>query len=154
MLSRLLPQRIDNNYGGYKLALWLFGLLVLMKAAVGLNCILNGAYVASHADGIPLATFTPGGAQTVVSLFALWGVSQLIICLLCVLLLVRYRAMVPCMFALLILESLSRRVILLVMPPFKTGASGGSYVQLVVLALMVVGLALSLRSRGAPQAQG
>jgi hypothetical protein len=73
MLNRLLPQRIDNTYGGYRLGLWLFGLLVLMKAAIGLNSIFNGTNVASHADGNPLETISPGGAQSMDSLFALRG---------------------------------------------------------------------------------
>ena len=42
MLQRLLPHRVDNTYRGYKLALWLFGLLMLMKGVIGVNSILNG----------------------------------------------------------------------------------------------------------------
>ena len=60
--------------------------------------------MASSADGIPLHTFTPAGAQAVVSLFAIWGLAQLIICLLCILALVRYRSIIPFMFVLLLLD--------------------------------------------------
>lgn len=151
MLNQLLPRHVDNTYHGYKLALWLFGLLVFMKAGISLNSIFNGYSVASSADGIPLDTFTPAGAQAVVSLFAAWGLAQLIICLLCVLVLARYRAMIPFMFALLLLEHLSRRLIFQVMPIVRTGTPPGFFVNLVLLALMVVGLALSLRSRDSRQ---
>lgn len=145
MLNHLLPRQIDNTYHGYKLALWLFAVIVFMKTTISLNAIFNGRSVASSADGIPLDTFTPAGAQAVVSLFAAWGLAQLIICLLCILVLARYRALVPFMFALLVLEHLSRRLIFLVMPIVKTGTSPGFFVNLILLALMVVGLALSLR---------
>jgi hypothetical protein len=148
MFTQILPRQVDNTYRGYKLALWLFGLLVLMKTSISLGTIFNGRDAAISADGIPLDTFTPAGARAVVSLFALWGLSQLMICLLCVLVLVRYRAMVPFMFALLLMEHLSRRLILQIMPIATTGAPPGYFINLGLLALMILGLALSLWSRG------
>ena len=153
MFKQLFPQRVDNTYRGYKLALWFFALVVLMKVAMSLNSIFNGYFVASSADGIPLDTFTAAGAQTVVSLFAIWGLAQLVICLLCILVVVRYRSMIPFMFALLLLEHLSRKLILHFLPVAKTGSPPGFSVNLVLLALIVVGLALSLRSQDNPQAQ-
>jgi hypothetical protein len=152
VLNRLLPRQVDNTYHGYKLALWLFALVVLVKVAMSLNSIFNGHKVASSADGIPLDTFTPAGAQAVVSLFAAWGLGQLILCLLCIVVLARYRALVPFMFALLLLEHLSRRLIFFVMPIVRTGTPPGLFVNLALLALMVVGLALSLRSHDSPPA--
>lgn len=148
MLGQIFPQRIDNTYRGHKLALWLFGVIVLMKVAMSVNSIFNGHTVATSADGIPLDTFTPAGAQAVVSLFAIWGLAHLVICVLCIVALVRYRAMVPFMLVLLLLEHLSRRLILYVMPIVRVGTPPGFIVNLVLLTLMIVGLALSLWSRG------
>ena len=99
-LDQLLPPRIDNTYRGYRLALWLFALLLFMKIAISLNSVFNGYSVATSADGIPLETFTSAGAQVVVSLFALLGLAHFMICLVCILVLVRYRSMIPFMFAL------------------------------------------------------
>jgi len=152
VLNRFLPRQVDNTYRGYKLALWLFALLVLMKLGISLNSIFNGYFVASSADGIPLHTFTAAGAQAVVSLFAIWGLSQLIICLLCILVLVRYRSMIPFMFALLLLEHLSRKLILQLMPIVHSGTAPGVFVNLVLVSLMIVGLALSLPNRMKPDA--
>ena len=143
MLDRALPRSLDDTYRGHKLALWLLGLVVFGKIAIGLNSIFNGYSVASTADGIPLDTFTADGARAVVSLFAIWGLSQLLFGLLGVLALVRYRSLVPFMFALLLLEHLSRKAILLFLPVVKTGTPPGSAVNLVFLSLMIVGLALS-----------
>jgi hypothetical protein len=145
MLNQLLPQRVDNTYRGYKLALWLFGVVVFMKVGMSLVSIFNGYSVASGPDGIPLDTFSSAAARTVVSLFALLGLSHFMICLLCILVLARYRGMIPFMFALLLLEHLSKKLILQVMPIVRTGTPPGFYVNLVPLVLMIVGLALSLR---------
>ena len=147
MLNQLLPLRVDNTYRGHKLALWLFASIVFMKVVMSFNAIFNGRMVATSADGIPIDTFTPAGAQAVISFLAAWGLAQLIICLACIVVLARYRALVPFMFALLALEHLSRRLIFLLMPVARTGTPPGSFVNVVLLALMVVGLALSLRRR-------
>ncbi len=154
MFDQILPLRADNTYRGYKLALWLFAVVVFMKAAIGLNSIFNGHKVAISADGIPLDTFTPTGARAVVSLFALLGLSHLVICALCVLVLARYRSLVPFMFALLLVEYLVRRLILLFLPIPRIGTPPGSFVNLGLFVLMAVGLALSLWRRDNPQTRG
>jgi len=148
MVNELLPKRIDNTYRGAKLAPWLFALLLLLKTVISLNSIFNGYSVATSADGIPLDTFPPGAAQTIVSDFALWGLSQFMLCLLGILVLARYRSMIPFMFALLLLEYSSRKLILHFLPVVKIGTPPGFYVNLILLTLMIVGLALSLWSRG------
>ena len=150
MLDRLLPQRFDNDYHGHRLALWLFGLLVLVKVAIAFGSIFNGYEAASSADGIPLDTFTPAGAQAVVTLFALLGLLDLVLCIVCVLALVRYRTMIPLMFALFLLEYAGRRLILLVMPIASTGRPPGLFINLALVAVMIGGLALSLWNRRSP----
>ena len=147
MLDQLLPRRIDTTYRGHKLALWLFALLVLLKTGIGLGSIFNGHNAASSADGIPLDTFPPAAAQTVVSLFALLGLSHFMVCLLCILVLARYRALVPFLFGLLLLDHLSRKLILYFLPIPRTGTPPGSIISLVLLGLMIAGLALSLWKR-------
>ena len=144
MYSQLLPQRIDNTYRGHKLALWLFGLLVLIKTAMSVNSIFLGHKVATSADGIPLDTFPPAAAETIVAMFAIWGLAHLMICLLCVLVLVRYRALIPFMFLFLLVEHLGRKLILQFISIARTGTPPGSFVNLALLAVMIVGLALSL----------
>jgi hypothetical protein len=69
------------------------------------------------------------------------------ICLLCILVLVRYRSIVPFMFAFLLLENLSRKLLLQFVPMVRTGTPPGFYLNLGLLTLMIVGLALSLRSQ-------
>src|SRR5512134_327648 len=137
MFDRLLPPRIDNAYRGHRVALWLFGVVVFMKTSIGLGTIFNGRNAAITADGIPLDTFTPAGAEAFVSVFAIWGLAQLTIGLLCILVLVRYRAMVPFMFALVLLEHLGRKLILFAMPIARTGTPPGFLINLALVALMI-----------------
>jgi hypothetical protein len=151
MFGQFLPRQIDNTYRGQTPALWLFAILLLMKTAMSLNSIFNGYSVATTADGIPVDAFTPAGAQAVVSLFAIWGLGHLVISLIGVGVLIRYRSLVPFMFALLLLEHLSRRLIHHFLPIVKTGTPPAVYVNAGFLALMITGLALSLWRRSSPQ---
>ncbi len=147
MQNRILPRQFDNDFRGHKLALWLFGAVIVVKLGISLGTIFNGHEAASSADGIPLDTFTPAGAQAVVSLFAIWGIAQLVICLICILALVRYRAMIPLLFALLLLEHLGKKLSLLFLPIAKTGSPPGSIINLMLLGAMIIGLALALQHR-------
>jgi hypothetical protein len=147
MLTALFPKSIDNDCRGQTLALWLFGLLVLLKSVIGVNSILHGAMVAGSADGIPLDTFTAAGARTVISLFALLGLAHLVMCLWCALVLVRYRAIVPLMIALFLLEQLGGKLIHQFLPIPRTGNPPGSIVTLVLYGLTLVGLTLSFWRR-------
>ena len=149
MLQRLFPPRVDNTFRGHGLALWLFGVLILMKGGIGFGTIFNGRSAATTADGIPLDTFSPAGAQAFLAMMAAWGLSQVMLNLLGLLVLVRYRALVPFMFALLLLEHLCRRLIFQVLPIASAGTSPGYFVNLASAAVMIVGLVLSLWNRDA-----
>ena len=142
--STLLPPVIDNRYGGRTSALWVFGLIILMKVAMSVNSIFNGWDVAQNADGLPLGSYPPDAAQTIVALFALFGLGHLVLCTLCILVLVRYRSLVAFMFAVLLVEHLSRKAILQFLPIVRTGAPPASAINWVVLVLMLAGLGLSL----------
>ncbi|HYL91086.1 MAG TPA: hypothetical protein VEU32_20210 [Burkholderiales bacterium] len=146
MLELLLPARVDNTYRGHKLALWLFGLAVLAKLAIGFGSVFNPYQAASKADGIPLDTYPAAAAQAIVSLFALLGWLHIVLGVICIVVLARYRAMVPLMLALLIVESLGRRAIVMLMP-IERSVSSGTVVNLVILAVMIVALLLSLLKR-------
>ena len=144
MLNDFLPQHADNAYHGHKLALWIFALIVLMRAVQSLNSFLNARTTARYADGIPLHTYTPAAEQTTASLFSLMGWYSFIICLVCILVLFRYRSLVPVMFAFLLLQSLGGRLIPYFLPIIRVGTPPGIYVNWILLAFMVVGLALSI----------
>ena len=153
MFNPLLSRQFDNTYRGHKLALWLFALIVSVRIAQGLFVIFGGYSVVSSADGIPLDTYTPAAAQTVVSLSALLGLYLFLIGLLCILVLVRYRSMISFMFALLLLQHLGKSLIFHFLPIARIGAPPGPAVNLVLLALMIVGLVLSLWNQDSPQGQ-
>lgn len=155
VLGRFLPRELDNDYRGSRIALWLFGALVLLKMAVALGCIFNGRQAASSADGIPIDTFGPQGARAVVSMFAVWGLAQVIIGLVCIAALVRYRSFVPFLFALLLVEHAGRKLIFYLLPIAKSaGTPPGFFINAAMFAVELIGLALSLTYTRRDQGRG
>lgn len=147
MIDELLPAQADNTYHGRTAALYMLALVLFMKGGIGLGTIFHGRTAAVDADGIPLAAFGAGGAQAFLSLFAAWGLAQVTIVVLGVIVLTRYRSLVSLMFVVLLAEHVLRRLIFLVIPIPREGAPPGLYINLVIIAVMAVGLVLSLRRR-------
>lgn len=153
MIQALIPKRADNTYSGHKLALWLFGFIVFFKTAIGGGTLFNGRAAAMNADGIPLDTFGSAGAQAFISIFAAWGLSQLMLSAIAILVLVRYRSLVPFMFVLLLVEHVVRRVIFIVLPMPRVGAAPGFWINMALVGIMAVGLLLSLKPYSIPQSR-
>lgn len=145
MLGRLFPSPSDFSYRGSRVAVWLAAVLVVVKVAIALGAIFNGRFAASVADGIPLDTYTPAGAQTVLALFGHLGLSQLALGVVGLLVIVRYRALLPCFLLLLVVEHLGRKGLAWLLPIERVGGAGGGLVSGVLFALLLVALALSLR---------
>ena len=145
MLDRLFPAQADNRFDGHRSALWLLGLFVALKIVMSVNSIVNTASVAAGADGFPLDRFGPEAARAVLMLFAIVAVGQLALAAVALTALIRYRALVPFVYLVLLVEQLARRAVVQSYAVERTGAgSAGSYVTLALIALLALGLALSL----------
>lgn len=147
ILSRLFPARIDNAYQGSKMALWIFGLIVAVRITQSVMLFANGYSIVQSADGVPLETYPPAAAQTIVAMFALSSVNRLIIALICVVVLVRYRRAVPLMFVVLMLIYLGGQLIGRVSPIVRVGRPPAVMMNLTLFGLTLIGLALSLWKR-------
>lgn len=155
MFSRIFPRQFDNAYRGYRFAIWLFIPIVIVKLGMGANSLFNTRFVATSADGIPLDNYGGGGADAVIAFFAVWGLGQMLLALFGILVLIRYRTMIPLMYLLFLTEQLARKAIFFVHPIASSGAqmtaatglSVGTLVNYGLLAAMVIGFVLSLQSR-------
>jgi len=144
MFERVLPRSIDNTFTGQKPAVWLLALLLFVKIAQSVSVLFGGASVIRGADGIPLDTYTPPAAQTILSLWAFLGFTRLLIYLFGVLVLFRYRSLVPFMFGLLLVHDAGRYLVLHFLPIVRVGSPLGPTANAILTALTIVGLVLSL----------
>jgi hypothetical protein len=153
MIGRIFPAQFDNDYRGHWLAIWLLGFLVLSKLFMGLNVAglnpwVSSEYVLKNADAIPVETFNADVQSLVLFLFSAWGLALFVLSLLGLLVLVRYRAMIPLMYLLLAIEQIGRKVLATAHPitrAVEPGAiSTGVLINWGFTAALVVGLLLSL----------
>jgi hypothetical protein len=158
MFTRIFPRAFDNDYRGYRVAIWLFVPLVLIRLLMGVNFIWHPENVAVTADAIPLASYSRAAAAAVVSLYAQIGLYRLLLALLTALALLRYRGMIPLLYLLLLAELLGSRLLDGLYPIAKSGvasAMAGSALILAMLGLAAGGLLLSLLPiDSAPRADG
>jgi hypothetical protein len=119
-----------------------------MKAAQSLAIILRGHVTAMGADGIPLESYAPEASAAVVAVFAQGALWRLFFCLIGALVLIRYRAGLPLMFALFALNYVAAQVVFQWVPLPRVGTPVGPAVNFWLFVVMLVGLGLSLWQRG------
>jgi hypothetical protein len=158
MLNRIFPKQFDNIYCGYWLGLWLLVPVILATLAIGTNSIINTRYVAMSADGLPLDRFTGGGAEAVIALFAIVGLFRVTFALLGIAVMLRYRAMIPFMYILLLILELGGKALIWAHPIVRSDVATahlGSAFALGIQALTLVGFVFSLvRPRSQLAAEG
>jgi len=147
VFEKLLPERIDDTYRGRGLALWLLGLVASVKVVQTVAIICSPYSTLRDADGIPLESYPPDAVQTIVANWELSALGRLIISLLCILVLARYRSLVSFMLAVLAADYLGRELILYFTPITRVGNPPGPIVNLLLFALTLLGLALSIWKR-------
>jgi hypothetical protein len=150
MVRRLFPVQADNRFEGYRAALGLLGTFVALKLVMSVNSIVNTASIAAG-DGIPLESFGPAAAREVLTLFALMALGQLMLALVALTVLVRYRALVPLICLLLLAERIAGRLI--IWSRAEAGAESPPIVWIMAIALptlLILALLLSLIPRRLP----
>jgi len=154
MLDRLFPKQFDNDYRGYWLGIWILAPILLMKLAMGFNVAglnpwISNRQIAISADGLAIDSYGNEAASVVMFMFASWGLILLVLSLLGILVLVRYRAMVPLMYLLLGIEQFGRKAIGLLQPVASHPATAenltpGFIINAGFMAALLLGFVLSL----------
>jgi hypothetical protein len=141
IFETLLPAQANNVIGGSRLPFYFFVLI----AAIGLvrSCIhiLAPDGGAGSIAGMDLAV---SGANEVVFAFALWGSAQLVYALLQWVVILRYRSLVPLMWAVQFLETLLRMLVPRLKPVTFAHTPPGAYQNYIYLVLALPMMALSL----------
>ena len=154
MIRKIFPARFDNQFPGCPPGLWLFVPVVLVKLAIGSNSLFNTRFVAETVDGIALSRFPSEAASAVTAFFAIWGMGQVILALLGLLALLRYRAMIPFFYLLMVIEQVGRSSVFLIHPAAQMAGpalapsrASPTDMNAVMLIVLIIGLALSIAPR-------
>lgn len=154
MPGRLFPRSLTNDYQGSWAAPCLLAPVLIMKTVIGfnfsgLNPFVSVGEVLQTVDGVPLDTFSPEAAATIVDTASAWGMAQFALCLFVWLVVVRYRAGLPAAILVLLSEQLGRTGVgtaRLVAELLATPAmpAAGALINLGMTAFLTIALLLSL----------
>lgn len=108
VLEILIPSTVDNTIRGSKIPFYIFTLYAIISTVRSCIHLLSPDGGAGSIAGIDLSAT---GAEGIIFAFALWGSSQLLFALIQLLVVVRYRSLVPFMWLMLILEVLLRQLV-------------------------------------------
>jgi len=140
---RILPKQADNNFQGYRIAVIVFFLITLVTLARSCIHIFAPDGGASSIAGI--STSIEGGSN-IISLFALWGLSQLLIGFVYLIVFFRYKSLIPFMYILILAEYSGRELIGLVKPLATSHIPPGAIGDYIMIPLAATMLILSLKS--------
>lgn len=145
MLRKIFPHQVDNTYSGHKLGLYFFFLITLVT--IGRSCVhifaADGG--AQSIAAIPLDTYSQGGAEAVIFIFAQWGIAQLMVGFIYLLVAWRYRRLIPLMYVFLFFEWSSRIALGFFKSIETAGVAPAAIAQLVLVLLIPVMFFLSTR---------
>ena len=144
-MNTLLPRKVSNDYQGKPIARWVFLGITLVTIVRSLIHIFAADGGAQSIATIPLDSYSEAAAATVILMFSLWGLSQLLMGFVYWIVFCRYQALIPFMYVLLIFEYGMRIILGMLKPIVTTGtAPGGLVGNIVFVSISIVMLILSL----------
>ena len=144
---KVLPKEVNNNYEGRKIALYFFYLFTIMTVVRSLIHMFAPDGGAQTIATIPLDTFTNEGASTVILIFSLWGLSQLIMGIFYVIVSLRYKSLIPLMYLFILIEYLMRLILGTLKPIETSGTAPGAIINFIFPPLVLILFLLSINFR-------
>lgn len=149
MIEKIFPKQANNSFDGSRIAYWFFVVITVVTIGRSLVHMAAPDGGAQSIATIPLDSFMVNGANTVVLMFSLWGLSQLLMGLVYLAVLWRYQNLIPFMYLLIFLEY-SLRIVLGFKIPIETLSNApGGLANYIIAPLAVAMFFLSLINRKA-----
>jgi hypothetical protein len=146
IIDAILPEKITNEFKGHKLELYVFiGIVVLTLVRSCIHIFAPDGGAQSIA-GFPLNTYPEAASSMIILIFSLWGASQLLMGLVYLVVLIRYKGLIPFMYALILIEYLSRFLLGVFKPALSTHTVPGGVLDYIMIPLAIVMLSLSIRN--------
>ncbi len=144
-LNLLLPVRIENTFKGKKVSLWFFYILTGITLWRSHHHLFAADGGAQSIAAIPLSSYSTEASATVIGIFALWGLSQLIIGFIYLAACLKYKALIPLLYALGSIEYGLRAFYIGSYKPIETISDApGAMINVPLMIILITMLLLSL----------
>lgn len=143
-MKKLIPTTIENKIPSNKFVYYFCWLLVTFNLFRSLEHIFAEDGGAESIAGIPLSSYSDEAANNIVSIFAQWGFSQLVLACMLLLVVLKMRELIPLMLLIIALENILRGAVGLYKPLILGDAPPGAVSPIIGLVTLVV-LFISIR---------
>ena len=143
IVNRIFPRQVSNNFQGYRIASIIF--LLIIAVTIARSCVHIFAPDGGAGSIAGIIVSVEGGSN-IISLFALWGLSQLLMGFVYLVVYLRYKSLIPFMYLLIIAEYSGRALIGFTKPLQVTHIPPGAIGDYILIPLALIMLILSLKS--------
>ncbi len=145
MWNTLFPRAADNSYKGPAVVLWVLSLFVLKSLFAGSVHLFALDGGAQSIGSVALKQLSQAGADSVVTMFGMWGLEQLVIGLIAAVVLWRYKSLVSMIWLAYAVEYALRGLARTVTPGLLTSQTPpGAVADNLLIPLSIVMFLLSL----------
>ena len=137
-MKKLIPETIENKIPSNKFVYYFCWLLVTFNLFRSLEHIFAEDGGAESIAGIPLSSYSEEAANNIVSIFAQWGFSQLVLACMLLLVVLKMRELIPLMLLIIALENILRGAVGLYKPLILGDAPPGAVSPIIGLVTLVV----------------
>jgi len=120
MKQILFPKIVNNNYKGHKIAKWFLYLYVFRQIGASFVHMFTADGGAQSIASITLDAFSTDAAGAVISMFGMWGMEQLVIGLIIIVILTRYKSLIPAAWLVYSIEFIGRFMMKYITPGVPT----------------------------------
>jgi hypothetical protein len=103
-LNKIFPATADNHFKGYKISLWGFIAFMILMTWRSIIHMLFEQHGIHEIANFSVISGDPDPMLVIYRFFSLWGFAQLIFCLVCWVVIFRYRSLIPFMYLLWLFE--------------------------------------------------
>lgn len=143
-LKLILPKTVDNTYSGNVIPRLFFYIIILFTIVRSLIHILSPDGGAMSIATIPLNTYSSGAANTVIYMFGVWGLSQLMMGVVYLIVGLKYKSLIPLMYIFITFEYIMRIIIGHLKPITTVGTAPGSVGNYILVPLGIIMFLLSI----------
>ena len=137
-MKKIIPETIDNKIPSNKFVYYFTWLLVAFNFFRSLEHIFNEDGGAESIAGIPLESYSSEAANNIISIFAQWGFSQLVLAFILLLVVLKMREFIPLMLLIIALENILRGAVGLYKPLILGDAPPGAVSPIIGLVTFAV----------------
>ena len=137
-MKKIIPDIIENKIQKNKFVYYFTWLLVAFNFFRSLEHIFNEDGGAESIAGIPLESYSSEAANNIISIFAQWGFSQLVLACILLLVVLKMREFIPLMLLIIALENILRGAVGLYKPLILGDAPPGAVSPIIGLVTLAV----------------